>query len=66
MVALIFSTTILSCSQLLFLINNVSKVVGLTQQQKIDLVTELRKTITTCPIKINGDFNARNGKKSCN
>ena len=52
MVALILSTTILSCPQAIQLIANVSNVVGLTNQQKIQVIEELKKIVPSCPVII--------------
>lgn len=49
----ILSTTIITCSQALNLINRVSSVVGLTDLQRKEIVLELRKVIPSCPVKIN-------------
>lgn len=48
----LLSTTIISCSQALNLINRVSSVVGLTDLQKKEIVLELMKVIPSCPVKI--------------
>lgn len=48
----LLSTTIISCSQALNLINRVSSVVGLTDLQKKEIVLELKKVIPSCPVKI--------------
>lgn len=52
MVALILSTTIVSCSQAIQLIANVTNVVGLTNQQKAQVVEELKKIVPSCPVII--------------
>jgi hypothetical protein len=52
MVALILSTTILSCPQAIQLIANVSNVVGLTNQQKMQVIEELKKIVPSCPVII--------------
>lgn len=51
MVALILSTTI-SCSQAISILNRVQNVIGLTSQQKLEILMELKKMIPSCPVKI--------------
>lgn len=51
MVALMLSTTI-SCSQAISILNRVQNVMGLTTQQKLEIMMELRKFIPSCPVKI--------------
>ena len=51
MVALLLTTTI-SCSTALALISRVSKVVGLSNQQKTEIVQVIRQYVPTCPVKI--------------
>lgn len=54
MVVLI-STTVISCTQAFFIIDRLKNVVGLTQQQKIEIVQEVKKFIPSCPIEIKKD-----------
>jgi len=49
----LLSTTIITCTQALSLINRVSTVVGLTDIQRKEIVLELKKIIPSCPVKIN-------------
>ena len=51
----LFSTTIISCQQALGIIHRLTKVVGLTESQKSEIVTEVRKTIPFCPVIIKKD-----------
>ena len=46
----LFATTIISCRDAVEIVNRLSKVVGLSYQQKIELVQTLREYIPTCPI----------------
>lgn len=62
----LLSTSIITCSQALNIINNISKVVGLTNTQKIEIISELRKTIPSCPVKIQENKNASPTKKPSN
>ena len=51
MVALFLTTTI-SCSSAIALINRVTKVVGLSPQQKIEIIQVLKEQIPTCPFTV--------------
>jgi len=51
MVALLLTTTI-SCSQALVVINRVTKVVGLTTQQRIEIIRVIKEHIPTCPFAV--------------
>lgn len=51
----IFLTTIISCRQVLITINRIQSVIGLTNQQKIEIVNELRKVVPSCPVIIQND-----------
>jgi hypothetical protein len=53
----LLSVSIITCSQALNILNNITKVVGLTHMQKIEIISELRKTIPTCPVKIQENKN---------
>jgi len=48
-------STIITCSQAFSLVNRISNVVGLTSQQKIEVVNEIRKVIPSCPVTIQKD-----------
>lgn len=52
MVALMLSTTIITCSQAIQLISNLSKVVGLNNQQRIEIIEEIKKVVPSCPVII--------------
>ena len=54
MVALLLTTTI-SCSDALNIIQRITKVVGLTQLQKTEIVQEIRKSIPFCPVIVKKD-----------
>lgn len=56
----VFLTATISCTQALGIIHRISKVVGLTEVQKTEIVHEIRKTIPFCPVKIVKD----DGRKS--
>jgi len=51
MVALFLATTI-SCSDAISIINRLSKVVGLTPQQRIEIIQTIRQSIPSCPLII--------------
>lgn len=48
----LFASTIISCSDALSIIHRITKVVGLTELQKTEIVQEIRKTIPFCPVVI--------------
>lgn len=54
MIPLLLSTVI-SCSDAVSILNKLTSVVGLTQQQKIEITSELRKIIPTCPVIVKKD-----------
>jgi hypothetical protein len=47
--------SIITCSQAFGLVNRISNVVGLTPQQKVEVVNEIRKVIPSCPVTIQKD-----------
>jgi hypothetical protein len=51
----LLSTAIISCQQALGIIHRLTKVVGLTESQKSEIVAEVRKTIPFCPVKVTSD-----------
>lgn len=48
----LLSTTVISCSQAFGIIDRLRDVVGLSSQQKMEIILELKKLIPSCPIKI--------------
>jgi len=48
-------TASITCIQALNLLQRITKVVGLTEFQKTEIVTEIRKTIPFCPVTIKKD-----------
>lgn len=48
-------TATISCTQALNLFQRITNVVGLTQLQKAEIITEIRKTIPFCPFIIKKD-----------
>lgn len=51
MVALLLTTTI-NCAQAITILNNLQSVVGLSNQQKVEIYLEIKKVIPSCPIII--------------
>ena len=48
----LYASTIISCSDALNLIHRLTKVVGLSEVQRTEIVQEIRKVIPSCPIKV--------------
>lgn len=48
----LLASTVISCADAISIFNRVTSVVGLTPKQKIEIVTELKKTIHSCPVII--------------
>lgn len=51
----LFTATIISCSDAIGILNRLQSVANLTQQQKIELSKVVRQHVPTCPIKIQED-----------
>ena len=51
----LFLTTVLSCNQLLGIMNRLSNNRLLSSQQKIEIFTELRQIVPSCPLIIKHD-----------
>lgn len=51
MVALLLTTTI-SCTDALSILNRIQNVLGLSSQQKIEIIQLIRQSVPTCPVKI--------------
>jgi len=47
--------TIITCSSVIDIVNRLTSVVGLSLHQKMEIVSELKQIIPTCPITINKD-----------
>ena len=54
MVALLLTTTI-SCSQAVKIASRLTNVIGLTTQQKIELIQTVQQSIPTCPLRVVSD-----------
>lgn len=48
----LLSTTIITCSQAIQIVNRLQQVIGLTYNQKVEIVKEVTKLIPSCPIRI--------------
>jgi len=48
----LFATTIINCSDAYRIVNRIGNVIGLSYQQKIELIQVIAQHIPTCPIKI--------------
>jgi hypothetical protein len=48
----VFLTTVITCSQALGIVNRITNVVGLTPEQRIEIISEIRKVVPSCPVKI--------------
>lgn len=46
----LLATTIISCRDAIGIVNRLSKVAGLSYQQKIELIQTLREHIPSCPV----------------
>ena len=48
----LLATTIISCSDAFRIVNRIGNAIGLSYQQKIEVVQVISQHIPTCPIKI--------------
>jgi hypothetical protein len=46
----LFTSTIITCSQAMNIIHRIQRVVGLTEIQKTEIIQEIRKVIPFCPV----------------
>ena len=51
----LFASTIISCSDAFSIIQRVTKVAGLNDSQKTEIVQEIRKVIPFCPVTVKQD-----------
>lgn len=47
-----FFVAILTCNQLIGIMNRLQEIVNLTPQQKIGIIQELRKVVPSCPLMV--------------
>ena len=62
MVALLLTTTI-SCSDALAVINRVTRVVGLSSQQKTEIIQVIRQYVPTCPLRVVPDERSKSNSR---
>jgi hypothetical protein len=48
----LLASTIISCNDALNLIHRLTKVVGLSEVQRTEIVKEIRKVVSSCPVKV--------------
>lgn len=48
----LLATTIINCSDAFRIVNRIGNVIGLSYQQKIELIQVINQHIPTCPLKI--------------
>jgi hypothetical protein len=48
----LFLTTILSCNQVIGVLNRLQNIALLTPQQKTEILVELKKVVPSCPVII--------------
>jgi hypothetical protein len=58
----LLATTIISCSDAVKIINRLSNVIGLSYQQKIEVIQVISQHIPTCPLKIVPDERPKSSK----
>lgn len=46
------TATIITCSDALNVIQRITRVVGLTELQKNEIIHEIRKVVPSCPVKV--------------
>lgn len=46
------TATIITCSDAISLIHRLTRVVGLTEVQRTEIVQEIRKVVPSCPVKV--------------
>ncbi len=48
----LLTTTIISCSEAFRIVNRIGNVIGLSYQQKIEVIQVISQHVPTCPLKI--------------
>ena len=48
----LLATTVISCSDAFRIVNRIGNVIGLSYQQKIEVIQVISQHIPTCPLKI--------------
>jgi hypothetical protein len=52
-------STIISCNQLYYILDRIVKNTTVTERQRYEIVVELRKHISTCPLQIKKQTNSK-------
>ena len=48
----LLASTIISCSEAMSLVYRLTKVVGLSEVQRTEIIREIRKVVPSCPVKV--------------
>jgi len=48
----LLTATIISCSDAMSLVYRITRVVGLTELQRTEIIQEIRKVVPSCPVKV--------------
>ena len=48
----LLATTVISCSDSFRIVNRIGNVIGLSYQQKIEIIQVISQHVPTCPLKI--------------
>jgi hypothetical protein len=48
----LLATTVISCSDAFKVVNRIGNVIGLSYQQKIEIIQVISQHVPTCPLKI--------------
>ena len=48
----LLATTIISCSEAFRIVNRIGNVIGISYQQKIEVIQVINQHIPSCPLKI--------------
>jgi hypothetical protein len=51
----LLATTVISCSDAFRIVNRIGNVIGLSYQQKMEVIRIVSQQVPTCPIKIVSD-----------
>lgn len=60
----ILLTTILTCQQVIAIANRLQNIALLNPQQKLEIISELRNSVPSCPVKIEEDKNDKSKKSN--
>ena len=61
-VVVLLTTTIISCSEAFRIVNRIGNVIGLSYQQKIEVVQVISQHVPSCPLKIIPDERSESNK----